>query len=98
MDKTMEMQLLLAKIPRGKVTTYKEIARKLKVHPRHAGRLLGRNPDGKAYPCYRVVRSDGHLGGYTSRFGVADKIRKLRKDGIEVKNNKIGLRKHLFKL
>ncbi|OGI12101.1 hypothetical protein A3K64_02065 [Candidatus Micrarchaeota archaeon RBG_16_36_9] len=96
MDKIREMQLLLAKIPRGKVTTYKVMAKKLKVHPRFAGRLLGKNPDGVKYPCYKVIRSDGSLGGYTSKNGVKDKIKKLKKDEISIVNNKIDLKKFSY--
>lgn len=97
MDKIIEMQLLLAKIPKGKISTYGILAKKLKVHPRYAGKLLSKNPDGVRYPCYKIVRSDGSLGGYTSKHGVKDKIRKLRKDGIEIKKNKIDLKRYLFK-
>jgi O6-methylguanine-DNA--protein-cysteine methyltransferase len=96
MDKMREMQLLLAKIPRGKVTTYAILAKKLKIHPRFAGRLLSKNPDGIRYPCYKVIHSDGSLGGYTSAHGVKDKIKKLRKDGIEIKKNKIDLKKYCY--
>jgi alkylated DNA nucleotide flippase Atl1 len=96
MDKLREMQLLLTKIPKGKVTTYGIMARKLGIHPRHAGMLLGRNPDGARYPCYKVVRSDGSLGGYTSSRGVVEKAERLRKDGIEIVNNRVDLKKHLF--
>lgn len=96
MDKMREMQLLLAKIPKGKVSTYGSLARKLKIHPRYAGRLLSRNTDGVRYPCYKIIRSDGSLGGYTSKHGVRDKIRKLRKDGIEIRKNRIDLIRYLF--
>jgi len=96
MDKIREMQLLLAKIPKGKVSTYAIIAKKLKIHPRAAGRLVGSNPDGVRYPCYRVVYSNGGIGGYTSSGGVRNKIRKLKKDGIEIRNNRIDLKKYLF--
>ncbi len=96
MDKIREMQLLLAKIPKGKVSTYAIIAKKLKIHPRAAGRLVGSNPDGVRYPCYRVVYSNGGIGGYTSPGGVRNKIRKLKKDGIEIRNNRIDLKKYLF--
>jgi O6-methylguanine-DNA--protein-cysteine methyltransferase len=96
MDKMREMQLLLAKIPRGKVTTYAILAKKLKIHPRFVGILLSKNPDGIKYPCYKVIHSDGSLGGYTSKNGVRDKVKKLRKDGIEIKNNKIDLKKFLY--
>ena len=91
------MQLLLAKIPKGKVTTYGIIAKKLRVHPRVAGKLLSKNPDGVKYPCYKVIRSDGSLGGYTSKRGIKDKIKKLEKDKIVIKNNKIDLKKFIFK-
>jgi alkylated DNA nucleotide flippase Atl1 len=97
MDKIREMQLLLAKIPKGKISTYGLLAKKLKVHPRYAGKLLSKNPDGVRYPCYKIIRSDGSLGGYTSKHGVKDKIRKLRKDGIEIKKNRIDLKRYLFK-
>jgi alkylated DNA nucleotide flippase Atl1 len=97
MNKLREMQLLLAKIPKGKVTTYGILAKKMKIHPRYAGRLLSMNTDGVRYPCYKVIRSDGRLGGYTSKGGVGDKIRKLRKDGIDIKNGRVDLSKHIFK-
>ena len=96
MDKMREMQLLLARIPKGKVSTYGALAKKLRIHPRFAGRLLSRNTDGIRYPCYKIIRSNGDLGGYTSPKGVKDKIRKLKRDGIEIKNNRIDLKKYFF--
>jgi O6-methylguanine-DNA--protein-cysteine methyltransferase len=89
MDKLKQMQRLLLRIPKGKVTSYKEIARKLRVHPRVAGRLVGSNPDGRKYPCYKVVHTDGRLGGYTSSEGVKEKVKRLKKDGIEINNGRI---------
>lgn len=96
MDKLREMQLLLAKIPKGKVSTYGLLAKKLKIHPRYAGRLLSRNTDGVKYPCFKIIRSDGSLGGFTSKNGLKDKIKRLEADGIEIKDNKIDLKKYLF--
>lgn len=87
MDKLKEMQKLLLKIPKGKVVSYKEIARKLGIHPRAAGRLVGSNPDGNRYPCYKVVNSDGKIGGYSK--GVSRKMKMLKKDGIEIRNRRI---------
>ena len=85
------MQKLLLKIPKGKVTTYKEIARKLGVWPRHAGRSVCSNPDGKKYPCYKVVYCNGGIGGYSGSDpkNIRKKIRLLKKDGVVVKNGKI---------
>ena len=96
MDKIREMQLLLAKIPKGKVSTYGLLAKKLRIHPRYAGKLLSRNTDGVKYPCFKIIRSDGSLGGFTSKNGLKDKIKRLEADGIEIKNNRIDLKKYLF--
>ena len=96
MSKMREMQLLLAKIPKGKISTYGLLAKKLKIHPRYVGKLLSKNPNDVKYPCYKIILSSGGLGGYTSKHGLKDKIKKLRKDGIEIKNNRIDLKRYLF--
>ena len=83
-----KLQSLLLQIPKGKVTTYKEIAHATGIRGyRFAGQLLNKNPDPDKYPCYKVVLSDGKLGGFAK--GSADKIRRLKMDGIEVKNDKV---------
>ena len=89
-----KMQKLLLKIPKGKVTSYNEIAKKLGVWPRHVGRIVGQNPDGKKYPCYKVVYSNGGIGGYggSDPRKIREKIAKLKKDGIVIKNGKIDKR------
>ncbi|MBI4177783.1 MAG: MGMT family protein [Candidatus Aenigmarchaeota archaeon] len=87
---------LLRKIPKGFVTTYKELARATKTHPRAIGTIMHSNEFPAEFPCYKVVMSDGRLGGYGG--GIRKKIRLLRKDGIIVKNGRIGLEKHMFKL
>ena len=96
MDKLREMQVLLAKIPKGKVSTYKALAERLRVHPRVAGMLLRRNTDGIKYPCYKIISSSGKIGGYTGSGGVRGKVQLLRKDGIIVKNNRIDLKRYFF--
>lgn len=84
----IKLQQLLLKIPRGKVTTYKEIAHAMGTKGyRYVGQLLHKNPEPDEYPCYKVVQSDGSLGGFA--LGCDDKIRRLRKDGIEVKDAKV---------
>ena len=83
------------KIPEGKVTTYSEIARVLGKPgaARAVGNALNKNRCPGIIPCYRVVRSDGSVGGYAK--GASEKIRLLRKDGIEMKRRKVNLKKHL---
>jgi methylated-DNA-[protein]-cysteine S-methyltransferase len=71
---------VVKKIPKGKVLTYKEVAKKIG-HPlayRAVGNILGKNIDPKV-PCHRVIRSDGKIGGY--RDGTLFKIKRLREEG-----------------
>jgi alkylated DNA nucleotide flippase Atl1 len=90
MDKLKELQILLTKIPKGKVTTYKIIAKKLRIHPRVVGKLLSKNTNIEKYPCYKVIRSDGRIGGFSGSGGIKEKMERLKKDGILIENNKIG--------
>ena len=79
---------LLRKIPRGRVTTYGEIAAKLGTKGfRAVGKIVGQNRDIPNTPCHRVVRSDGGISGYA--FGVEKKIALLKSENVFVKNDKI---------
>jgi O-6-methylguanine DNA methyltransferase len=72
---------LLLEIPRGRVTTYGEIARALDSRAYRAiGAILNRNPNAPRVPCHRVVMSDGSLGGYA--FGVQRKRELLIEEGL----------------
>ena len=65
-DVIEELVLALVQlVPIGKVTTYSSIARLLHIHPRTVALMLKRNRKPVIYPCHRVVRSDGTIGGYT---------------------------------
>jgi methylated-DNA-[protein]-cysteine S-methyltransferase len=88
---------ILVKVPKGKVTTYKEIARKLNSKAyRAVGNAMNKNPYAPKVPCHRVVKSNGEVGGFA--FGVNKKIEMLKKEGVYVdKNNKINLKEYLFK-
>ncbi|MHA1610389.1 MAG: endonuclease V [Candidatus Njordarchaeales archaeon] len=79
---------LLHTIPRGKITTYGELAKALGdiKASRSIGQILAYNPWPDKYPCYKVVRSTGELGKY-SYGGKNEKARRLSKEGIIVKNN-----------
>ncbi len=83
---------LLKKIPEGKVTTYKAIAKKLKSNAyRTVGNAMNKNPSPIKVPCHRVINSNGSLGGYS--LGIKKKIKLLKKEGIEIKNRKIDLKR-----
>lgn len=65
---------VVARIPRGKTLTYKQVATKAG-HPgaaRAVGTIMAHNFNPQI-PCHRVVRSDGKIGGY-NRGGPAKKI------------------------
>lgn len=85
----------MREIPKGKVTTYKELAMELKTSARVIGKLCNLNPDAPNTPCHRVVGSDGKLVGYA--FGLDKKIELLKSEGIEIKDNKIDLGKYLYR-
>ena len=74
--------LLLRRIPRGKVVTYKELARESGTSPRAVGRILAGNREPAKYPCYKVVSSRGELRGYSAPGGLARKRELLERDGI----------------
>lgn len=80
---------LVKMVPDGRVTTYREIARALG-NPKLAravGNALNANRDPENVPCFKVVRSDGTVGGYV--LGAGEKIRRLKKSGVKVKNGRI---------
>jgi methylated-DNA-[protein]-cysteine S-methyltransferase len=84
---------LMESIPKGRVTTYGLIAKKLNTRAyRAVGNACRRNPYAPKVPCHRVVRSDGSIGGFggkTSGMTVKKKIRMLREEGVEVMDGKV---------
>lgn len=90
--------ILLKKVPRGKVTTYGELARAIgsPKASRAVGNAMNKNPYAPKVPCHRVVGSDGKMTGFAS--GIPKKIQMLRKEGVEVVGGKVDLEKYLFKL
>jgi len=92
-----KVYILCKKIPKGKVTTYKVIGKILKGKGqiyRAVGRALNKNPYSDV-PCHRVILSSGRLGGFNK--GLKNKAKLLKREGIEIKNNKINLKKYLHK-
>lgn len=84
---------ITAKIPRGKVLTYRQVA-ELTGQPRAwraVGNILGKNFNPKI-PCHRVIRADGKLGGYNR--GIENKIKKLIQEGIVFKFSHLGPKKN----
>lgn len=89
--------VLCRRIPKGRVSTYKEIANALGCKAyRAVGMALNRNPYSPEVPCHRVVGSDGRLVGFAR--GLSEKRRLLEKEGIRVRNGRVvDFEKRLFK-
>ena len=89
-EKTFDEQSYeqLSKIPKGKVSTYQEIARALGVKAyRAVGQAMNRNQNLINVHCHRVVKSNGEVGGYA--LGQDAKIQLLKKEGVEVGGQRV---------
>ena len=83
---------LTSQVPAGKVTTYAAIARKLRTKAyRAVGQALNRNPYAPQVPCHRVVGSAGDLTGFAG--GLAKKAAMLRREGVEVRNGRVDVKR-----
>ena len=72
----------LLKIPAGKVTNYKTLAKHIGKPKavRSIATAIGRNPLSWLIPCHRILRSNGELGGY--HWGLKVKTAMLRFESI----------------
>ena len=82
---------LLLQVPKGKVTTYRFLAKAIGSRAyRAVGQALRYNPYAPQIPCHRVVSSNGTIGGFMgSRSGKAIEKKKglLRKEGVKIIGN-----------
>ena len=80
---------LLHQVPKGRVTTYKEIAHALGTKAyRAVGNAMNKNPhDRETHPCHRVIKADGTIGGYAA--GTEAKTKRLISEGFTVKEGKL---------
>jgi len=81
---------IVSHIPKGRVMSYKQVAIAAGSPKafRAVGNLMNKNKDTARIPCHRVVKSDGTLGGYAR--GAKKKLKMLEKEGVPVRNNRIG--------
>lgn len=93
-----KVYLLVRKIPKGKVTTYGEIASALGTRDaRRIGHALHANPT-QDTPCHRVVNKDGRLAPGYAFGGPNEQKSLLLSEGVIFKNeNEVDLSKSLWK-
>src|SRR4029077_14072183 len=81
-------------IPRGKVTSYGRIAKRINSGPRAVGTAVARNPWPLFIPCHRVVPADLEIGNYSiggtlSEYGCEAKRELLEREGVSIQGDKI---------
>jgi O-6-methylguanine DNA methyltransferase len=88
------------KIPKGKVSTYKSVAKICKINnPRLVGFALHRNKDTKTIPCHRVIKSNGYLPEGYAFGGIKVQEKLLKKEGvIFIKKNLVNLKKSFVEI
>ncbi len=74
---------VLAKVPAGKLVTYKKLAESVKspLAMRAVGQAMAKNRFPLVIPCHRVVQTSGALGNFSAHDGVELKARLLRLEG-----------------
>jgi len=86
---------MLRSVPRGCVVTYAALAAASGTHPRAVAAFMRGNTNPVGVPCFRVVMSDGRVGGYSAPGGLARKEELLKIDGISVVEGRVDLGKYL---
>ena len=90
---------ILKKVPRGKVTTYKALAEALGTKAyRAVGNAMKNNKMPDEIPCFKVIKSDGSIGGYMGNNpkNIKIKIKRLEAEGIIIKEGKIDLIRYSY--
>lgn len=88
---------LTQQIPKGKVTTYGIIGKKLGISPRYVGRILHENPSEKTTPCHRIVTANGRIAPGFAFGGLGEQRKRLENEGVTFKNEThVDLIKHLY--
>jgi methylated-DNA-protein-cysteine methyltransferase-like protein len=85
--------LALSQIPKGTVITYGNLA-KLAGMPnsaRLAGKLMCELPECSGLPWHRVINAQGKISLPEHSAAYREQIRRLEKEGVDIKNGKIKL-------
>lgn len=92
-----EVYSLVSRVPKGKVTTYGTVAKKLGISPRTVGYILHLNPDGKKTPCHRVVNFKGRIAPGFAFGGLGEHRKLLEKEGVIFRDAiHVDIKKHFF--
>lgn len=83
MNSFEKVYVIVRKIPKGKVVTYKQVSELCGISPRVVGFALHANKNPKEVPCHRVVNIEGKLAnGYAfGGKGIQEKL--LRNENVK---------------
>jgi methylated-DNA-protein-cysteine methyltransferase-like protein len=87
---------LVKKIPRGRVTTYGEIARALRLRggARAAGHAMAACPSGRGIPWHRVVGAGGRLLIAEPHAGLQRRL--LETEGVAIAEHRVNMKQHAW--
>lgn len=82
---------VVARIPRGRVSTYGDVAREagLPGRARQAGYALKHAPEGMHLPWHRVVGAGGKIAFPAGSSAHREQTRRLRSEGVKVENGRV---------
>jgi methylated-DNA-protein-cysteine methyltransferase related protein len=89
---------VVARVPRGKVTTYGVVAERAG-WPRRArlvGQVLAKLPKGSRVPWHRVVAAGGRIAFPQGSEARAEQLRRLEKEGVDAARGRVDLRRHAW--
>lgn len=86
-DVREKVYIIVKQVPRGRVTTYGTIGKKLNISPRVVGYALHMNPYEGDVPCHRVVNRDGRVAPNFAFGGNGAQRKLLEKEGLKFKDD-----------
>ncbi len=90
---------IIAQIPKGKVTTYGQIAKMAGIKSsRQVGSILHKNQNPQKYPCHRVVNYKGQTASNYAFGGKNAQNAKLKAEGVIINKGAVDLDKYSWKI
>ena len=90
---------IIQKVPKGKVTTYGDIGKKLDTKGYRAiGQVLHKNPTWPKVPCHRVVMADGSLASNYGMGGPSVHRKRLEAEGVTFIGSKVDMDRYKAQL
>lgn len=90
---------VVARIPRGRVATYGQVAAEagLPKRARFVGRALGMAPAAMKLPWHRVIGAPGRIAFPANSAAFREQVRRLKAEGVEVRQGRISLERYRWR-